>query len=76
MPRPAVIDKEVAEPEVVAVRKVFLEPLLADRGVAEPLVDGIDPVGHFPIASAGAHRCWSTYGAAEARRVAECERAC
>ena len=39
MPRPAVIDKEVAEPEVVAVRKVFLEPLLADRGAAEPLVD-------------------------------------
>ena len=35
MPRPAMIDKEVAED--VAVRKVFLEPLLADRGVAEPL---------------------------------------
>ena len=46
---PAVIDNEGAE--VVAALQLFLEPQLADRGAAEELVDGIDPVGRLPIAS-------------------------
>ena len=48
MQLPAAIDKEGAE--VVAPLQLFLEPQLADRGAAEELVDGIDPVGRLPIA--------------------------
>ena len=52
------------------MRKVFLGPLLADRGAAEPRVDGIDPVGRLPIAGVGTHRCWSIFGTAEGLRSA------
>ena len=68
MQLPAAIDKEGAE--VVAPLQLFLEPQLADRGAAEELVDGIDPVGRLPIAGAGTHRCWSIYGTAEGLRSA------
>ena len=57
MQLPAAIAKEGTE--VVAPLQLFLEALLADRGAAEELVDGIDSEARSRVARPCRHRGWT-----------------
>ena len=68
MQLPAAIDQEGTE--VVAPLQLFLEALLADRGAAEELVDGIDSEARSRVARPCRHRGWTACGAADDVRSA------